>query len=108
MISTARLLGYLIDGRVAFNTQGEPVEVVVTTVHGPAVLLVGPVTDAVKRMRDGSVESLDRDQMWVVEAMVLEVEVVRRLGDVELTAEELWVAVEEAGFSWQISPISSP
>jgi len=107
MISTARLLDSLRDGRVAFDTQGDPVEVDVTNVHGPASLLVAPVTDAVKRLRDGLVESLDRDQMWVVEAIVLEGDVLQSLGEVDLTAEQLWLAVEEAGFSWQVSPTSS-
>lgn len=108
MISTTRLLGSIRDGRVAFDTQGNPVEIDLAIVHGPASLLVAPVTDAVKRMRGGVVESLDRDQMWVVEAMVLETDVLQALGDVGLTAEELWRAVEQAGFSWQVSPTSSP
>ena len=108
MISTARLAGSITDGRVAFDTQGNPVEVDLGIVHGPASLLVVPVTDAVKRMRGGVVESLDRDQMWVVEAMVIETDVLEALGEVDLTAEELWQAVEQVGFSWQISPTSSP
>ena len=108
MISTARLVGSLREGRVAFDTQGDPVDIDLASVHGPAALLVAPVTDAVKRLRDGVVESLDRDQMWAVEEMVLEGDVLQSLGEVELTAEELWLAVEEAGFSWQVSPTSAP
>lgn len=108
MISTAKLLGSLHGSHVAFDTQGNPVEVDIADVRGPATLLVAPVTDAVKRLRDGVVESLDRDEMWVVEAMVLERDVLRDLGGVDLTADELWVAVEEAGFTWQVSPTSSP
>jgi hypothetical protein len=108
MISTTRLLGSIADGRVAFDTQGNPVEIDLAIVHGPATLLVAPVTDAVKRMSGGVVESLDRDQMWVVEAIALEADVLVALGEVELTAEELWQAVDQAGFSWQISPTSSP
>lgn len=104
----AKLLGSLHGGYVAFDTQGNPVEVDIADVRGPATLLVAPVTDAVKRLRDGVVESLDRDEMWVVEAMVLERDVLRDLGEVDLTADELWVAVEEAGFTWQVSPTSSP
>lgn len=108
MISTARLLAALHGGHVAFDTQGNPVEIDLADVRGPATLLVAPVTDAVKRLRDGVVESLDRDEMWVVEAMVLEGDVLRHLGEVDLTADELWAAVEEAGFAWQVSPTSSP
>lgn len=107
MISTARLAGSMEEGRVAFDTHGDPVEVDVAMLRGPATLLVTPVTDAVKRLRDGVVESLDRDEMWVVEAMALESEVLDALGEVEVTAEELWLAVEEAGFAWQVSPTSS-
>jgi hypothetical protein len=108
MISTARLLGALHGGHVAFDTQGNPVEIGIADARGPATVLVAPITDAVKRLRDGVVESLDRDEMWVVEAMVLEGHVLRLLGEVDLTADELWAAVEDAGFAWQVSPTSSP
>lgn len=108
MISTAKLLASLHEGHVAFDTQGNPVEVDGAHIRGAATLLVVPVTDAVKRLRDGVVESLDRDEMWLVEAMVLGRDVLGRLGEVDLTAEELWLAVEEAGFAWQVSPTSFP
>jgi hypothetical protein len=107
MISTAKLLASLHEGHVAFDTQGNPVEVDRSYVRGPASILVAPVADAVKRLRDGVVESLDRDEMWVVEAMVLEGDVLRDLGEVDLTADELWAAVEEAGYAWEVSPTSS-
>jgi len=54
------------------------------------------------------VESLDRDEMWLVEAIVLNKVVLRRLGVLDATAEDLLLAVREAGYSWQVSPISSP
>jgi len=108
MISTAKLLAALHEGHVAFDMKGNPVEVDAAHIRGAATLLVVPVTDAVKRLRDGVVESLDRDEMWLVEAMVLGSDVLGRLGEVDLTADELWLAVEEAGYAWQLSPTSSP
>ena len=75
---------------------------------GPAALLVTPVTDAVKRLDGDEVVSLDREGMWAVEAIVLNKVIVRRLDDMEVTAEELLDLVPEMGYTWQVSPISSP
>lgn len=93
---------------VAFDHHGAPVDVEIPATIGPAALLVTPVTDAVKRVRGGEVESLDRDQMWAVEAIVLNRVVLRRFEDGEMTTDELLAAVRDLGFSWQVSPISSP
>lgn len=108
MISTALLADSLRGEWVAFDNQGNLLDVEIPGDIGPAALLVAPVVDAVKRKNGGSVESLDRDQMWLVEAIVLNRVVLRRIGKLEATAEDLLVAVREAGYSWQISPISSP
>ena len=107
-ISTSRLAGNLRGSWVAFDKHGDPLEIEIPRDVGPAALLVSPVTDAVKRMDGDTVESLDRDQMWLVEAIVLNIVVLRRLGDLEATPEELVSAVREAGYSWQISPFASP
>lgn len=108
MISTSRLAASLRGNWVAFDKHGIPVEVDIPGDIGPAALLVSPVTDAVKRLDGDTVESLDRDQIWLVEAIVLNSVVLRRLGDLEATPEELLSAVRGAGYSWQISPFSSP
>jgi hypothetical protein len=107
-ISTSRLADRLIGDWVAFDRDGNPLEIEIPGDIGPAALLVAPVVDAVKRVDGGTVESLDRDQMLLVEVIVLNRVVLRRLGDLEATAEELLTAVRELGYSWQISPISSP
>lgn len=93
---------------MAFDKHGNPLEIEIPGDIGPAALLVAAAVDAVKRLDGDTVESLDRDQMWLVEAIVLNRVVLRRLGDLEVTAEDLLIAVRDAGYSWQISPISSP
>ena len=107
-ISTSRLAAHLRGSWVVFDKQGDPLEIEIPRDIGPAALLVSPVTEAVKRLDDDTVESLDRDQMWLVDAIVLNIVVLRRLGDLEATPEELLSAVREAGYSWQISPFASP
>lgn len=107
-ISTARLAASLRGNWVAFDEHGNSLEVDIPDDIGPAALLVSPVTDAVKRLDGETVESLDRDQMWLVEAIVLNVVILRRLGDLEATSEELLSAVRDLGYTWQISPFSSP
>lgn len=93
---------------MAFDGSGETFEVDIPASIGPAALLVSPVTDALKRVEGGVVESVDRDQMWEVEAMVLNRVVLRRLGEEEMSTEELMAAVRELGFRWQISPVAAP
>ena len=69
-------------------------------------LLVAPVTDAVKRVEDGRMESLDREQMWSVRAIVLDAELLTDLGDRDLGAEDLMEAVRDLGYTWQVNPVS--
>lgn len=91
-----------------FDEHGDPVARDIPEMTSPAVLLVAPVTDAVKRVEGREVESLDRNSMWAVEAIVLDRSVLHRLGDDEMTAEDLLSAVRDLGYSWEVSPISSP
>lgn len=98
----------MVDDWVAFDGGGEPIEVEIPKTIGPAAFLVTPVTDAVKRVDGDRVESLDRDQMWAVEAIVLNRVVLRKLDDEEFETEDFLMAVRDLGYSWQISPISSP
>lgn len=107
-ISTVRLADSLRGDWVVFDNQGNPLDFEIPGDIGPAALLVAPLVDAVKRKEGKSVESLDRDEMWLVEAIVLNKVVLRRIGVLEATAEDLLRAVREAGYSWQVSPISSP
>lgn len=108
MISKERLLSAIVDGRVAFDAEGTPVEAPDAGIDGEAFAVVAPVTDAVKRMQGDVVVSLDRGEMWVVELMVLDREVIEALGPVEMTAGELWQAVTDAGHIWRLSSTSSP
>lgn len=89
---------------MVFDVEGNPADVDVSNVRGHAVLVVAPVTDAVKRVDEGRVESLDRDRMWAVEAMALDKVVVDQLEVDELTLEELLAAVPRIGYPWEISP----
>lgn len=108
VISTLHLIENLVGDWAAFDEHGAPVDVDIPASIGPAALLVVPVTDAVKRVEGDLVESLDRDQMWAVEAIVLNRIVLRRIEDDEMSVEELLEAVRDLGYSWQVSPISAP
>lgn len=110
MISTGRLSEILNGDWVVFDKQGNAVDLAVPRDVGPAALLVTNVTDALKRVdeADRVVASVDRSTMWSVEAIVLNSIVLRRLKDEEFSVEGLLDAVREAGFAWQIRPISVP
>lgn len=108
MISIARLKDDLVGHRVAFDEHGESVDVEIPEIAGEAILLVSPVTDAVKKVAEGTVRSLDRDEMWAVQAIVLNEGVLRQLDDREMSAEDLLSAVRVLGVTWQVSPTSDP
>lgn len=108
MISRSRLIENLVGDYVAFDEKGDPVDVDIPRTIGPAAFLVGPVTDAVKRVDGHVVESLDRDRLWAVEAIVLNRVVLRRLDDRKMSVEELLETVRDLGYRWQVSPISAP
>lgn len=107
MISISRLTENLSGDWIAFDRHGEPVDIEIPGSIGPAAFLVSAVTDAVKKSDGNAVESMDRDQMWAVDAVVLNRVVLQKL-DGEMPVEELIARVRELGYSWQISPISSP
>jgi len=97
------------DGLVAFDSRGGLVDVGPLDPVGPATLIVSEVTDALKRVDDRGtvVESLDRSQSWMVEAIVLSSSALAALsGDMEV--EDLLLAVPAAGFEWVVSPTSAP
>ena len=96
----------MVGDRAVFDKDGNLLDIEIPSELGPAALLVAPVTDAVKRVDDDRVESLDRDQMWLVEAIVLHRDILDRLEDREMIAGDLLTAVRDAGHSWQVSPIS--
>ncbi len=108
MISISLLRERIVGGRVVFDAQGSPAEVDVSHARGQAILVVAPVTDAVKRVEGGRVESLDRDRMWAVEAIALDKAVVERLDVDELSVEDLLISVHRMGYSWEISSNVDP
>lgn len=106
VISIADLIERADDGRVVFDKTGATVDI--DPPDGSAVLIVSEMTDALKtvdtRLISGSV---DRGQVWVVDAIALDVEVLDRL-DGTMPIEDLIEAVRVAGFDWQVSPTFSP
>lgn len=103
-----RLSESLVGDWVVFDRGGDTVDIEIPSTIGPAALLVSPMTDAVKRVDDEVVASLDRDQMWAVDAIVLNRVVLQRFEGEEFSVEDLLAAVREKGYAWQISPTSSP
>lgn len=110
MISVEKLLDQLKGEWVAFDRHGQAVEYEIPKDIGPATLSVSAVTDALKQVdeADRVVGSVDRETVWMVDAVVLNSIVLRRLPMTSFTIEELLEAVREAGFVWQISPTSAP
>lgn len=103
MIPIASLSRDSTGDRVVFDHRGDPVDIDLSLTTGPAVLVVAPVTDAVKRVERGQVESLDRDGVWSIEAIAIDRFVLQRLEADEMSAEELLTAVPELGYPWEIS-----
>ena len=110
MISIAALRQRIEGDWVAFDKHGNKVAYDVPKDIGPATMSVSPVVDAIKRIdeADRVVESVPRESLWEVDAIVLNSVVLGRLDDRVLTAEELIEAVREAGFVWEISSTSAP
>lgn len=108
VISMSRIREYTVGERVVFDWHGDPADVDVSHAPGEAVLVVAPVTDAVKRVEGDRVESLDRDRMWVVEAFALDPVVIDKLDAKELSVEELLAEVPRLGYSWEVTPIVDP
>lgn len=72
-------------------------------VAGPAVLIAGTVTDAVKVVTDDLVlGSLDRDSLWSIQGFRLALEVLHALEDEVSDPQSLVDAVAAAGFAWQV------
>ena len=94
---------------MAFDEHGVVLDVAIPEAAGPATFLVSPVTDAAKRVEgDRVVESIDREEIWWVEAFVLDRQVLDRLGDGSMSAMELLKAVRAAGYEWGVSSTSGP
>lgn len=94
--------------RVIFDVRGSYVDTEIPASIGAAGLLVSPVTDAVKRVHDGVVQSLDRDRFWTVEAFVLDRHVLELLDETPMSGDELIDAVRRLGYSWDVRLVADP
>lgn len=101
--------GLIGDGDwVMFDPEGNILHGEVPAGAGPATLIVTPVTDAVKTVEEGKVTgSVDRSSLWKVEAFLLDVTVLDKLGAGPIDADSLLDAVEATGISWQVMPRST-
>ena len=110
MSSIAHLRSRLAGNWVAFDEEGEVLDIEIPADVGPAALLVSAVTDALKTVDDSDrvTGSIDRAGMWSVDAILLNVVALDRLPDGEVTFEELMEAVRQSGLVWQIRPTSAP
>jgi len=107
-IPTLRALVEAGESRVAIDASGEILDQGSLPLLGSAVLIVAPVTEAVKVVVGGVVhESLDRDTLWSIQGFVLGSEVVLALGDEVTTPENLIAVVPHAGFEWETFTLAS-
>jgi len=107
-IPTLRALIEAGEPRVVIDASGELLDQGAVPLLGSAVLIVLPVTEAVKVVVGSVVhESLDRDTLWSIDGFVLGREVVLALGDDVTTTEDLIAAVPEAGFEWETISLAS-
>ena len=89
---------------VAFDLEGSPMPIDLTTIESPSLLVI-PVVDALKAVSaDRVVGSLDKDSVLGVVGFVLSREVVQRLGDSDYTPAELVDTVADLGYLWKTVP----
>ena len=70
--------------------------------------MVAEITDAVKTTDGGLVTgSLERDTLWSVHSVELDVDVFRRLPQERVDLGTLMTLVDEAGYRWRVLPINS-
>ena len=93
---------------VVVDPDGVPLEFEVPADLGPATLLTGPVTDALKRVdHRGRVEaSVDREEIYAVVGFALHRVVLDRLNDSDVDTLGLIELVEATEIGWQYKPIS--
>ncbi len=108
VISPARLKEALDGDWVVFDKTGQVLDTGPTGV-GLARLVVSPVTDALKEVDDdGRVTgSVAKDRVWAVEAIVLNRVILEKMGEADMSLDELLEKVPDLGFGWQISPTSA-
>ena len=101
MIDVGALQRMTADGRVCFvDVGGQPIDPSAEDLEVP-VLLVTPVSDAVKRLDgDRLAEDLDRSQMWLVGGIAVDGSTIDSLPDGPMEIGELIELVAGAGHNW--------
>lgn len=90
---------------VVVTPDGEVVDLEVPGTDGQAILMVTPVTDALKiRSGERVTGGLSRDEVWAVVAVALSRAVLQRLAG-EMTYDELVEHVSQLGYGWQVCPL---
>ncbi len=94
-----------VGGNVAFTPQGVFVDPPGPVSAGSATLFVSTPSDALKVVSDEGfvASSVDRDQVWSVEVIVLSEKITGGLAGDFSTVDDLYEAVEELGVSWTVS-----
>lgn len=89
---------------VVFDVSGSPISPAAPAEPGPAVIVVSEPTETLKRVDQDDVlgESVDRSAMWVIEAVVLDREVLDRIDADELTIDDLLETVRRLGYEWRV------
>lgn len=90
---------------VVVTPDGGFLDIEIPKTIGPATMVVGPVTDALKiRTGDRITSALSRDEVWAVEAYALNQVVVRHL-EGEMSADGLVEIVSGLGYGWQVTQL---
>ena len=94
-------------GRIV-DSHGVAIETPIPGDLGPATLLVAPVIDALKTINsDGLVDrSLNRDDIWAVKGFALNRVVVDRLEPVSMGPRQLFDAISDLRFGWQVKALA--
>ncbi len=106
MIRPRLLLGLGRDP-VSFGVTGEEGDP--PTLDGPAVMVVAPVTDALKLVVDGVVSGpIDRERVAIAVSFSVSRDLLERLGDGQFDAAGLIESIRSLGAEWAISNQDDP
>ena len=92
---------------MSFDAAGNEAEP--SSVEGPAVIFVAPVTDALKSVREGVVSgSIDREEVGRAVAFSVSRDLLEQLDEKALEASGLIAAIRVLGADWVIVPQDDP
>lgn len=88
---------------LVIDTHGLELNLIPHPKWGPAVMLVSPVTDALKEVEGGRVVgSQDRERVALVTGFAISGEVLQGLGVLPATPELIHQAVMDLGYVWEM------